>query len=185
MRFTPFQRNHGSVMVVTLSFLAVVAIAIAGYLQLIRSQSAFVSRSQSWNAALSLSEDGAEDGFALLNKNQMSFFTPAYAWTNTLSSDGWGPVVNSVTSRTNYVSGSNYYIVSITIPVGGGAPTIDSQGYMEDTSLLFTMAGQSGPFFAAAGGSVSPNTTTVVKPVVVSRKVRIPTTRTTLFNAGV
>src|SRR5437588_7522032 len=184
MRFTPFRRNRGSVMLVTLSFLAIVAIAIAGYLQLVRSQSAFVSRSQSWNAALSLSEAGAEDGFALLNKNQMSFFTPAYAWTNTLSSDGWGPIVNNVTSRTNFVSGSNYYIVSITIPIGGGAPTIESQGYMQDNSLLFTSVGPSGPFFATAGVT-SPNQTTVVKPVVVSRKVRIPTTRTNLFNAGI
>src|SRR2546423_10629882 len=126
MRLKPFSRNHGSVMLVTLAFLVIVAIAITGYLQLVRSQSAFVARSQSWNAALSLSEAGAEDGFALLNKNQMSFFTPAYAWTNNLASDACGPVVNSVTSRTNYVSGSNYYIVSITIPVAVCAPTIDS-----------------------------------------------------------
>src|SRR5438045_8965904 len=127
MRFTPFRRNRGSVMLVTLSFLAIVAIAIAGYLQLVRSQSAFVSRSQSWNAALALSEAGAEDGFALLNKNQMSFFTPAYAWTNNLTSDGWSGLNNSVTSRTNFV-GPNYYVVSITIPPGGGRPTSESAG---------------------------------------------------------
>src|SRR5437762_5353949 len=150
MQLKNLKSGRGSVLLVTLAFVVIVAIAITGYLQLVRSQSAFVARSQSWNAALSLSEAGAEDGFALLNKNQMSFFTPAYAWTNNLASDGWGPVVNSVTSRTNYVSGSNYYIVSITIPVGGGAPTIDSQGYMEDTSMLFTSARSGLPFFAAA-----------------------------------
>ncbi len=170
--------QRGSVLLVTLAFVVVVAIAITGYLQLVRSQAAFVSRSQSWNAALSLSEAGAEDGFALLNKNQMSFFTPAYAWTNNLTSDGWSALSSNVTSRTNYV-GNNYYIVTITIPVGGGPPTIESEGYMQDNSLLFTSAGGGQPFFAAAGVSSSSG------PVVVARRVRVPTTRTNLFNAGI
>lgn len=172
---------RGSVLLVTLAFVAIAAVAIVGYLSVVRSQAAFVSRSQAWNASLALSEAGAEEGFALLNKNQMSIFTPAYEWTNNLVSDGWSPLVNGVTSRTNSAISGGYYVVTITIPPGGGPPTLESEGYSNDNSLLFTSAGGESAFFAAAGVSINGGNNTVS----VARRVRVPTTRTNLFNAGI
>ena len=90
MQLKNLKSDRGSVLLVTLAFVVIVSIAIIGYLQLVRSQSAFVSRSQSWNAALALSEAGAEDGFALLNKNQMSFFTPAYGMPEEQATEYFG-----------------------------------------------------------------------------------------------
>jgi hypothetical protein len=172
--------KRGSVLIVTLAFVGIAALAIVGYLSIVRSQAAFVSRSQAWNAALALGEAGAEDGFALLNKNIMSIFTPAYEWTNNLVSDGWSPLLNGVTSRTNRAISGGYYIVTITIPPGGGAPTLESEGYTTDNSLLFTSADGEAPFFAAAGVTLGTG-----NAVSVARRVRVPTMRTNLFNAGI
>jgi len=174
-------KRRGSVLVVTLAFVGVAALAIIGYLSIVRSQAAFVSRSQAWNASLALSEAGAEDAFALLNKNQMSIFTPAYAWTNSLVSDGWSALNGGVTARTNTAISGGYYIVSITIPPGGGPPTIESEGYTTDNSLLFTSAGQGSAFFAAAGVNLG----TANFQSQTARRVRVPTTRTNLFNGGI
>src|SRR5436190_5661166 len=176
------KRKRGSVLLVTLAFVGIAALAIAGYLSIVRSQAAFVSRSQAWNASLALSEAGAEEAFALLNKGQMSIFTPAYDWTNNLVTDGWSLLVNGVTTRTNSAISGGYYIVSVTIPPGGGPPTIESEGYMTDNSLLFTSAGSEPAFFAAAGISINPANNS---GATVARRVRVPTTRTNLFTGGI
>ena len=106
-------QSRASVLVVTLAFVGIAALAIIGYLSVVRSQAAFVARSQAWNASLALSEAGAEDAFALLNKNAMSIFTPAYAWTNNLVSDGWSALNGGVTTRTNSAISGGYYIVQL------------------------------------------------------------------------
>ena len=62
------KRNHGSVLVISLSVVAVAAIVLASYFLIVQNQSSSVARSQSWNTTISVAEAGLEEGLALINK---------------------------------------------------------------------------------------------------------------------
>src|SRR4029077_4826067 len=80
-------RTQGSVLVVALTVLAIAALVLGSYLVLVQTQTNSVSRSQTWNSAIAITEAGIEEGLAEVNRFSPTVgsnsITPApWAWTN-------------------------------------------------------------------------------------------------------
>ena len=87
---SPSRDAQGSVLVITLSVVAVAAIVLASYLLIVQAQTASVARSQSWNTLISVSEAGAEEAMSLINKGAPCHPLPSgLLWTNSAAADGW------------------------------------------------------------------------------------------------
>ena len=179
------KRNHGSVLVISLSVVAVAAIVLASYFLIVQNQSSSVARSQSWNTTISVAEAGLEEGLALINKGTPAIITLPMAWTNGVTSDGWTASSNmySLTRTiTNGISGTYTVSVDLSTVTALQGPTITSVGTVPYTSVpwIFSSATSgSGPFLAASVNGGSTNTTTM------GRKVQIQTVLNSLFSAAV
>src|ERR1700716_4293365 len=151
-------RSAGSVLVVTLTVVVLIAILLGSYLTLVRYQNASAARAQAWNSIIPLSEAGVDEAFALINKGMPVVLstnfdvTGGWKWTNSMVADGWTPFTNGITSITRQVYGSNPYTASIDISTG--VPEISSVGSTMYTSVPWVFAAAT-PFLAAAQGQVS------------------------------
>jgi hypothetical protein len=144
-------RQSGSVLLISLITCAIIGTVLASYLVLIQSQAISVTRSQSWNAGIALTEAGIEEALSHMNRNA-PFFDPADA-TNNLSANNWTRDGNVFRAPRRYL-GSNYYDVTITL--NGMQPYINSTGvvwmassYSSAPSTFFATVGQG----TSAGGA--------------------------------
>ena len=170
-------RSQGSVLVVTMSIVAVAAIVLASYLMMVQNQSSSVARSQAWNALLPVSEAGIEEGLALVNQGAPNIIVSPMDWTNGVTSNGWGGFSNSQTTLTRTVSGSNYFVV--TVDISGSSPTIFSSAVIPYTSIPWVFSSAQRPFIAAAGFSLGNSGTNM------GRKVQVQTVLNPLFSAAI
>jgi hypothetical protein len=146
--------NQASVLMISLLLCMIMGISLASYLTLTRNQLLSVRRSQSWNASLSISEAGIEEGLCHIN-------SPS-ALNGVFASNGWTQQPDGSYTVTRNVDGG-YYTVTITIPSLALGPVITCQGFSQ---LVLADAGR--PMFAAAG--VEPPA-----PQYSSRKVQVTT----------
>ncbi|MDB6064494.1 MAG: hypothetical protein JWR26_702 [Pedosphaera sp.] len=173
-------RNEGSVLLVTMTVLAVAAIALGSYLLVIQNQTASVSRSQTWNSAIAVSEAGVEDALGLINKDAPFISNGAWDWTNSARFDGWTPFANGATSRSRTVYGTSTYNVTVTVTNLGSPPEIASTASVPLTQAPWVFSSLASPFVAA--GNVQ---TTTTQPSMLTRKVKVQTVLVPLFTAAV
>ena len=64
--------KNGSVLMISLLTLAIVAMGLAGYLVIIANQNRSVMQSLQWNSAIPISEAGIEEALAQLNSRSAS-----------------------------------------------------------------------------------------------------------------
>lgn len=196
--------KQGSALVITMSIVAVAVLCLASYLIVVQSQIASVSRSQTWNSAISLAEAGMEEGMATINYGQVAdTFNPtntAYLFTNILSSSGWAYTAGATNAtKTNYVaasnSGSNYYVVNLTWS-GTNTPTVTASGVVTYSTIpwvfsalrqhaflaQFGSSQSTGGSSGASGGSGSGTSTTTVS---MGRRIQVNTVLSPVFAAGI
>jgi hypothetical protein len=177
------KRNGGSVLVISLSVICIASIVLASYLMIVQAQTSSVSRSQSWNTTIAVSEAGLEEGLALINKGAPAIITLPMAWTNGVSSDGWITTNNGfLLTRTNGVAGTYTVLVDCSTVSGTQGPTLTSVGTVPYTAIPWifsSVSSGSGPFLAVGGTG---NSTTIS---TMGRKVMIQTTLNSLFSAAV
>ncbi len=186
-RYHNRSHNQGSVLVVSLTVLAVAAIVLTSYLVLVQTQTNSVARSQTWNSAMAITEAGIEEGLAEINRgspvmstNSSSSGVNAWNFTNNIAMDGWSQFVNGKSTITRYVSGSNagsnYYTVMIDI--SSGTPTITSAGTVAFTPALWGSYGVPQPFLAQVGANTAAN-------IIIGRRVQVQTVIVPLFAVGI
>lgn len=107
-------RKQGSALVITLILGVILLVTLSSYLMLISSQKGLVTRSQGWNAALTMAEAGVEEALAQMN-----------ASPNDFSANSWGASGGVYGPMAHNLIGGNY---SVAI-VGAAAPTVYSTGY--------------------------------------------------------
>src|ERR1035437_199670 len=107
-------RKQGSALVITLILGVILLVTLGSYLMLISSQKGLVTRSQGWNAALTMAEAGGEEALAQMNASPNDF--SANSWS--ASGGVYGPMAHNLI-------GGNY---SVAI-VGATKPTVYSTGY--------------------------------------------------------
>jgi hypothetical protein len=177
-------RKQGSVLVITMSVIAVAVLVLASYLMIVQSQVAAVTRSQTWNSAISLAEAGMEEGMATVNYGQPSIIANPYAWTNVLSTANW-TITSTNASMTRVVSssaiGSNSYTTTITWS-GTNAPTVTSVGIVNYSSIPWVFSAARGHSFLAQVGSQG---TTASATTTMGRKIQVATVLSPVFSAGV
>src|SRR5450759_773336 len=108
-------RKQGSALVITLILGVILLVTLGSYLILISSQKSLVTRSQGWNAALTMAEAGVEEALAQMNASPNDF--SANSWS--ASGGVYGPMAHNLI-------GGNY---SVAI-VGAATPTVYSTGYV-------------------------------------------------------
>jgi hypothetical protein len=174
---SPSRDAQGSVLVITLSVIAVAAIVLASYLLIVQAQTASVARSQSWNSLISVSEAGVEEGLALINKGAPNIIANAWLWTNGVTSDGWTQN-GSVYTMTRTLYNSNTYTVTVDI-TGGQNPIITATATVPYTSIPWVFSSAGGPFLAGGGTQISNSVPTV------GRRIQIQTALNSLFNSAI
>ena len=127
-RIEVLNRQAGSILMMTLFSAMLIGVVLAGYLTLVQHQEVAVTRSQGWNAALTLAEAGVEEALAQMNSGD-------------LSANGWGPP-----------SGANFNLQSRALAGGrydvrydtntSSSPTIVSIGYVNLPSSSATLSRQ-------------------------------------------
>jgi hypothetical protein len=108
-------RKQGSALVITLILGVILLVTLGSYLILISSQKGLMTRSQGWNAALTMAEAGVEEALAQMNASPNDF--SANSWN--ASGGVYGPMAHNLI-------GGNY---SVAI-VGAATPTVYSTGYV-------------------------------------------------------
>jgi len=74
--------ENASTLLVTMIFVVSMAFLLSSYLSMVQGSDQLVSRSQSWNSALSIAESGAEEGLAMLNQSGSS---PGFSWSQNIT----------------------------------------------------------------------------------------------------
>jgi Tfp pilus assembly protein PilX len=119
---TPKTTEQGMALCVTLILVVVLLMAMASYMMLLDSQKNLVTRSQTWNAALTVAEAGIEEGLAQANAS-LSIF----AITNgDFSNNGWGGSGGVFGPVSRSLSGGTYTVVIQT----NISPIVCSTGYV-------------------------------------------------------
>ena len=122
---------RGSVLVIALGIIFVLGLGLSSYLLLMRWQYVSVTRSQAWNAALSMAEAGAEEALAQLNPSALLFSTNINSGAN-----GWSLLSDGMYHAPRGTLTDGYYDVAITADT---LPTIYSTGYVTIPSLSATL----------------------------------------------
>src|ERR1035437_8894977 len=89
-------RKQGSALVITLILGVILLVTLSSYLMLISSQKDLVTRSQGWNAALTMAEAGVEEALAQMN-----------ASPNDFSANSWGVSGNVYAIKEHKLIGGN------------------------------------------------------------------------------
>src|SRR5260221_1495909 len=162
-QLTKHKGNQGSVMLVTLLTTAIMGVTLASYLVMVQNQNVSVTRSQTWNSSIALTEAGLEDGLQMLNKYSGTF-DQLTNWATTASSDGWSYIGSSTYYIRRYLA-NNYYDVYITN--SALTPSIRAIGYVGWNNIYASAAPQA---IFASGGIHQP-TPTVTRRVDVRTKI--------------
>jgi hypothetical protein len=160
-------KTMGSVLMISLGAAFVIGMTLASYLVLVHHQSTSVTRSQTWNHSIAVTEAGVEDALQFLNKYAGG--PNLSSWTNSSScqEDNWTQVSASVYHVRRYLAAKVYYDVYITNM--GSSASIYSLGYVPGP-----YAGSApNVMFASAG---------VGQPSVLARKIYVETKIAPLFN---
>jgi Tfp pilus assembly protein PilX len=127
--------ERASALVVTMTLAVILLLVMASYLSLLTSQKTVVTRSQTWNAAMTMAEAGVEEAMAQLNQPASITFTGtnnASAMTN-FSNNSWGGLGPTYGPKTNNNLLGGSYLTSFAAPMSTeGFVTnaiIDSIGY--------------------------------------------------------
>ena len=149
-------RERGSVLVITLILGVILLLGLATYIMLLVAQKNLGSRSQTWNAALTMSEAGIEEGLAQLNSSANIFAVQTNSATTNVdfSNNGWGTFSGGDGPVSRSLSGGTY---SVIIQTNGASPTVYSTGY----------------------------TTVPIFGNYISRTVKVTTLREALLNVGI
>lgn len=92
---------QGSVLIATLIICLILVVAMASYLMLISTQKKLVVRSETWNAAMTFAEAGAEEALAQINNS-----------TANLAANGWsGPSGAVFGPKSNNLVGGSYSVI--------------------------------------------------------------------------
>lgn len=110
--------TSGSVLLVSVITLAIVAMGLGGYLLIVGNQNRSVMRSMQWNGGIPLAEAGIEEALAQLNNRDVTNFS------------GWS-AVGSGMWRMQRTVGNGYYVVTIATNVPS-TPIIQSTGFAPD-----------------------------------------------------
>ena len=82
IRKRPLAGSQASVLMISLLLCVIMGISLASYLTLTRNQLFSVRRSQSWNASLSISEAGIEEGLCHINSpSSLNGIFASNGWT--------------------------------------------------------------------------------------------------------
>lgn len=107
-------RQHGSVLIVSLLISAILGVTLASYLIMMQTQNVAVARSQVWNSSITLTEAGVEDALALMNKYAGDYDRITnWSTSASIAADNW----SALGANTYYVRrylGNSYYDVYIT-----------------------------------------------------------------------
>ena len=160
MKIRPSKSTTGHALVVTLVIAVCIGISLAAYLSLIRSQTSFAARGQTWNTCMAICEAGVDEALAHLNN-------PAN--TNlVLASDGWSWNGTGFTKQRNI--DDDYFVAVIVTNVAPG-PVITCTGFV----VAPVNVTSSGGFLAAAAPQPKP-------PVqYIARVIRATTRREPQF----
>jgi len=145
LHFHKNQNVSGSILLISLGIAVVLGLLLAGYMTYTSNQTLCVARSQTWNAAIVLSEAGVEEALAHLNRGA-PYFDPAEA-TNNLACNGWTDLGNGQYAAPRRFLGQDYYDVTITIL--SQTPVINSVGFVRAASPY--ACGAPPAMFAAIG----------------------------------
>lgn len=120
IRKTRRARNQaGSVLLISVLTLAIIAMGLGGYLVIIGNQNRSVMRSMQWNAAIPLAEAGVEEALAQLNNRNITNFT------------GWS-LTNGL-RRMQRTVGNGLFIVTLDTNLST-SPVILATGYAPEPS---------------------------------------------------
>lgn len=114
-RLHPPSSANGSVLVIALLSITIVAMSLAAYLTIVNNQNRSVARSMIWNSAIPVAEAGVEEALAQLNNRSITNFA---GWT--ASTNGW---------QMQRSLGDAYYVVSISTNVST-TPVILASGFV-------------------------------------------------------
>ncbi len=154
MRLAPFhsrQSQQATILMVALFIAALLGVFLFSYLFLARGQKMNVTRSQAWNAALTVAEAGVEEALAQLNPG-------APEPTIDKAANGWGPLSGGVYGPISRNLSAGTYSV---IYNDDAFPTIYATGYVAVPSLPATLsrtlrvATTNAPFFRAAMAAIN------------------------------
>ena len=151
-------QKQGSALIITLTLGVILLVTLASYVSLLTAQKNIVTRSQTWNAALTMAEAGIEEGLAQVNSptNIFNFtYTPNSTSSTNLnfSNNNWGTSSGGDGPKTGTLLGGSY---NAFINTNGTTPVIYSTGY----------------------------TTVPIVGGVISRTVEVTTLTEALFNVG-
>jgi hypothetical protein len=118
-------KQQGNVLIVTFFIASLSGMFLVYYLNLIRTQSTLVARSQTWNASLTTAEAGVEEALAQLNPGAPAPFIDRAA-------NNWGGPANGVYGPMSRTCGTGFYSVAIS---NDTPPTIYSTGTVSNTAL--------------------------------------------------
>lgn len=117
-------REQGSVLLITLTIGVILLVVMASYLLLLTNQKGLVTRSQTWNGALTMAEAGIEEGLAQLNASGISFVS---AYPTNFANNNWsisGNVYVSSDMPRGLLGGRYSAVISNNLP-----PSVYSTGY--------------------------------------------------------
>jgi hypothetical protein len=134
-------QEQGSALIVTLTLGVILLVTLASYVSLLSSQKSIVTRSQTWNAAMTMAEAGIEEGLAQVNSST-NIFNFSYATNSNTSTNmdfsnnswgtgngGYGPKTGTLLGgsynafiKTNEATTPNIYSTGYaTVPITGGS----------------------------------------------------------------
>jgi hypothetical protein len=154
--------RQGSSLLAALFICMVLCLLVASYLQLLRQQTSYSTRSQTWNSAMAIVEAGIEEGLEFINNGCPN--PTANGWT----ADGLSY------TRTQTLADGNSYVVTAYL-TNSAAPVVIAQANVKLPALV---RNTSPYFFAAAGVTTSPDIT------VVKRAVRVVCSKPGGYNAA-
>src|SRR5439155_18368254 len=115
--------NRGNSLLITVGFIAVLSIGVAGYLNLTNSQTVMSRRSQTWNKVLPIVEAGVDEALEHLNYS-VNYGNTLIAQPN-LAANGWSLQTNQYVKTRDLGGGS--YVVNISMDA---PPVITSSGFV-------------------------------------------------------
>lgn len=117
---------------ITLFVVIILGSVLGAYLYMVKQESAMVTRSQAWNAALMMAEAGIEEGMAQIN---------AGFGTNNMGSanaNGWAGPSSAVYGPKTVTWSNGSYVANIDL--SGPVPVITSTGYVTIPTLSATLS---------------------------------------------
>lgn len=167
------RRQCGNVLLASLIISGILGLTLASYLIMTQAQYRSVVRSQVWNASMTLTEAGIEDGLAMINKYNGNVAS-LYQWTNDVVSENWTSLGNNIYCTRRYVStdnwGTNYYDVYILNQ--NNRPVVTAIGVASWMNAYSSASPQA--YFATAGANTTSTSARTAKRTVTVRTVSDP-----------